>query len=111
MGRHSRWSILEGEAPAEPNLEGEAPAEPFQPTPHQDRNVFVTHVGSRGRSPSTVRFEQIHQSVPTILKTVSQNLVHPFRIALSFSITRCGRTLSMHWWRGSRHSALRKRFS
>ncbi|GBC93268.1 hypothetical protein HRbin15_01758 [bacterium HR15] len=44
MGRHSRWSILEGEAPAEPNLEGkapaepnlegEAPAEPFQPAPH-----------------------------------------------------------------------------
>ncbi|GBC94047.1 hypothetical protein HRbin15_02552 [bacterium HR15] len=68
MGRHSRWSILEGEAPAEPNLEGEAPAEPFQPTPHQDRTVFATHVGSRGRSPSSVSFGQMHQSVPTILK-------------------------------------------
>ncbi|GBC91801.1 hypothetical protein HRbin15_00260 [bacterium HR15] len=34
MGRHSRLGILEGEAPAEPNLEGEVPAEPFQPTPH-----------------------------------------------------------------------------
>ncbi|GBC92892.1 hypothetical protein HRbin15_01369 [bacterium HR15] len=34
MGRHSRLGMLEGEAPAEPNLEGEALAEPFQPTPH-----------------------------------------------------------------------------